>query len=300
MKVRVSKLDLEGYIVEMKGHNLVICDEYFKVESESAHISMKEVEDAMRRTGKGGKCMHISGVTELNEDIEILKEVPKEWEQLSGIDYSDLSEEFKRYKEKYSEKFTVLQKDLADELGNKLEDLQHITEEVVDLVAKLFPPEGLAPDSQDIVSVGPFKIKLQRADPNVPIKLDNAMRAYTRSDRDITGTDNTPKLEAKLERVTIEFYQVAYRVTQLVDELPGLTSMKTNPVKVVRNQLIEHPEGAHSGVTNDTFSYSKNEGPYVKGLRRGDQLKHMDAGFKANSQSFIADLSLSIKKAIES
>lgn len=296
MKVRVPKLELEGFIVEIKGHNALICDEYFKIDSADAHLSMKEATDAMRRAGKNGKCILISGVNQSSEEIEVLEKVPKEWEHLNDLDYSDLSEEFKKYMEKYSEKFTPSQKDLADELDNKLRDLQCITEEIVDLVVKLFPPYALAPDAHDVVSIGPFKIKLQRADANVPIKLDNATLAYFRSSRD---ADNAPDLEAKLERVTNEFYQVAYRVTQIVDKLPVLASMKNNAVKVVRNQLIEHPEGAHSGVTSDTFSYSKNEGPYVKGLRRGDQLKHMDAEFKANSQSFITDLESSIRKAME-
>lgn len=102
MKVRVQKLEIEGFIVAIKGHNVVICDEYFKMDTSDAYISTTDVIQDMRRANKSGKCTHLSGITELSDDVEVLEKVPKEWQQLSDLDYSGLSEEFKKYTGKYS------------------------------------------------------------------------------------------------------------------------------------------------------------------------------------------------------
>ena len=69
---------------------------------------------------------------------------------------------------------------------------------------------------------------------------------------------------------------------------------------MVRNHLIEHPEGAASGVTHESFAYSMNEGPYVKGMRKGDQFKHMDLGFKQNSDDFVGNLGRTLRAALTS
>ena len=79
-------------------------------------------------------------------------------------------------------------------------------------------------------------------------------------------------------------------MTHIAESLPKFNSFKLASIRKIRNHLIEHPEGKASGITHDSFSYSLNEGPYVKGLRIGDKTKHMDRGFKINVEEFISTL----------
>jgi hypothetical protein len=105
-------------------------------------------------------------------------------------------------------------------------------------------------------------------------------------------------MEGRLERATFAFYQIAHRVTHFTETLPGLRSFECVSVRIVRNHLLEHPEGKSSGVTFDTFSYSKNDGPCIKGVRRGGQMQHMDQGFRTNSEQFTTNLSETLKQAL--
>ncbi len=217
---------------------------------------------------------------------------------MNNFDYSDTKKLFEKYKERFFSSFTPLQKDLADELLNKLNDLDEVSMEIVELVSNLFSNKNLSPDENDIVNLGPFKIKLKRADPNIPIKLDNATKAYSRGTQGIFSVGEITKTERKLERITAEFYKLANRITHITENLPNLSSFKCKTIRIIRNKLIEHPEGKESGITHDSFSYSKNEGPYIKGLRKGNQTQYMDQGFKKNSEEFILKFKESIQQAL--
>lgn len=209
---------------------------------------------------------------------------------MDHLNYPKIKRLFQNYKEKFSPSFTPQQEDLAKELANNLSDLEQIHADIVNINSELFDVPGLSPNSEDEIEFVGFKLKLKRADPNVPIQLDNVTRAYSRGGTLPSVTSETKDKERRLERLASEFYRVAHRVAHIAEKLPALTTFKATPIRIIRNNLIEHPEGASSGVTHDSFSYSKNEGPYVKGLRVGDKIQHMDKGFEINNEEFLFEL----------
>ncbi len=217
------------------------------------------------------------------------------------VDYSELKELYKKYRNKFSDQFSPLQKDLSDELSSKLNDLNDISDEIVDLLPDLFPKNRIVPsiNGTDIVTIGPFSLTLKRANPNVPIKLDNTTVGYSRNEGSMFSTEVSRKKERKLERLSFEFYRTADRISHITEKLPALKSFQCKTFRIIRNKLIEHPEGKDSEITYDSFAYSKSEGPYIKGSRIGKHTQFMDKGFKSNSLEFITNLTISIKKALE-
>ena len=214
---------------------------------------------------------------------------------MKDFDYSEVKSLLAKYGTKFSGGFSSQQEDFFEELTNKLNDLDTISKEIVSLVSNLSKNEKLIPNQDDEIEIMGFKIKLQRADPNVPIQLDNTSKAYLRGEKRLISKEDKIK-EEKLERLTSEFYTTAHRVVHIVGGLPDLKSFKATSIRIVRNQLIEHPEG--SGVTYDSFSYTKNEGPYIKGLRKDNQIAHMDKGFKMNNQEFLDELKSILTKVL--
>jgi hypothetical protein len=209
---------------------------------------------------------------------------------MNNFDYTQIKELFKKYLDKYSSEFSILQNDIAKELLLKVDSLEEISREIVDLVDELLPINQLLPNNNDEITIMGMTIKLQRADPNIPIGFDNASKAYSEgTTNDIYQNVENKKKEDKLERLAKEFYQTAFRIIKITEKLPGLKAFKSNGVRDVRNHLVEHPEGNASGITYNSFSYSKNEGPYIKGVRRNKELGHMDKGFKINNLEFISN-----------
>lgn len=215
---------------------------------------------------------------------------------MNPIDYSKAQNLIKSYKNKFYSSFTQEQKDLYGEFANNLNDLDEISKEIVAFISQLIPEKDFAPDQDDVITFGPFKIPLQRADPKIPIKLDNVTVPYERGGMSFIKTNK--ELEGKLERQSREFYRIAHRMIKIAESLPKLNSFKSKSISIIRNHLIEHPEGKASGITYDTFAYSLTEGPYIKGLRRGGQTAHMDEGFKANCKELILNLTQVLENAI--
>lgn len=205
------------------------------------------------------------------------------------IDYSEVIRLYSQYLAKYSKNFTFHQKNLSEELLNKLNDLNDVSNEIVQLINELTPNNRIeqGEGGTDIVTIGPFKLTLKRADPNLPIKLDNSTTGYARSSGSPFVASELRVKERKLERLSVEYYRTADRITHIVELLPDLTKFKCKKIRIIRNQLIEHPEGKDSGVTYDSFAYSTTEGPYIKGSRVGKYTNFMDKGFRLNSQEFI-------------
>lgn len=214
---------------------------------------------------------------------------------MERIDFSEVKKLFKEYKNKFLPTFSNIQKDLVDEMDNCIQDLCDVSDEIVNTINILFAGEALIPNESDEIELMGFKIKLKRADPNVPIKLDNATRAFSRSLSISSSSEETKKSERKLMRATFEFYRIAHRISHITESLPSLDGFKAKDIRIIRNHLIEHPEKKDSGVTYDSFSYSKNEGPYVKGLRIGQKTNHMDKGFKINNEEFVSELERALK-----
>ncbi|MEY4602554.1 MAG: hypothetical protein RL292_495 [Candidatus Parcubacteria bacterium] len=212
-------------------------------------------------------------------------------------DYSSVKKLVKEYLIRFSDKFSLKEKDLGIELENCVNNLEYISKEVVDVVNELFFETTLLPNDNDVIEFMGFKLKLKRANPNIPIKLENASIAYSKGQEfSLTGKEDKEK---KLERLSIEFYRTAHRAIDIAEKLPELKAFKARDIRIVRNKLIDHSD-EKGGITHNSFSYSKNEGPYVKGLRVGNQLEHMDKGFKLNNENFINELFSVLSKAVNS
>lgn len=217
---------------------------------------------------------------------------------MNNLDYSEIKLLLEKYRNKFYDSLNPLEQDLLDELINKLSYLDEISKEIVDLVSHLPPLQNLEPDESDIIIFMGMPLQLKRADPNVPIKLDNATTALPPIISGGIYGQNTAKIEKSLKRKASEFYMIADRITHITDNLPRLSSFKCKQMRIIRNQLLEHPEGENSLITYDSFSYSKNEGPYIKGLRKGKQVQHMDQGFKNNSEEFISSFKKVLLQAL--
>jgi hypothetical protein len=94
------------------------------------------------------------------------------------------------------------------------------------------------------------------------------------------------------------FYYVAHRFCRLLRMLPGVELFECRGVMIVRNQLLEHPEGKGSGVLFPSFAYSADTGPVVKGFRLEPQsATHPDRGFLANTEELINSATTALNAA---
>ena len=215
------------------------------------------------------------------------------------IDYSEIKELLDKYEGKFSISLNSRDRDLIAVLINKVDDLDEISKEIVSLLSQLLPENAFAPDENGVVTFGPFKIPLVPADPNVPIKLDNVTVALPDKISKTLSDQETIRMEKKLKRAAVEFYHAANKAAQLVRRLPApLNSFECSSVWSVRNYLIEHSEQMNDRPIYDSFSYSKNEGPYIKGVRKGTQMQYMDEGFRKNSEEFISKFKKVVQKAL--
>jgi hypothetical protein len=109
------------------------------------------------------------------------------------------------------------------------------------------------------------------------------------NNRDIEGLKRQHQACFLLELYTEAFYYFAHRLQSLLEDedncLPHIDGyLSVKEVQVVRNQLLEHPEGASSGVTERRWSFRSNVGPVIKAGRRPDQpTHHQDPGLFATA-----------------
>ena len=107
-----------------------------------------------------------------------------------------------------------------------------------------------------------------------------------------------------LSLYTESFYYVAHRLQKVCGDrdncLPHLDNYaRVEEIQIVRNQLLEHPEGPDSGVTTRSWNVASDVGPMVKGARRPDQPDvHRDPGLFANAESLKHSLSEALKAAL--
>ncbi|HEV7694273.1 MAG TPA: hypothetical protein VGO52_25785 [Hyphomonadaceae bacterium] len=215
------------------------------------------------------------------------------------LDYSKVIDLFDRYVARFQSAMAPQEKQLAGEMRNKLAVLRDVSREIVDLTNQIYLVARLTPNENDEITLGGMTIKLNRADPDKPVQLAGAVRAYAEHP-DRPGEPQIKDAENQLRRRAEEFYVTAHRITHIAGDLPGLASFKAPAIRIVRNQLMEHPEGANSGVTFDSFAYDMLTGPIIKGVRIDNQLQHMDKGFKPNAEEFLSNLERCLEGAVAS
>jgi hypothetical protein len=126
------------------------------------------------------------------------------------------------------------------------------------------------------------RLKLKRADPNVPIQMSrltagSAYHAGTSHPSD----EEEQRLRLELEEKLESYYQSAHRVLKLFGRVPGLAKVKCVAISRVRNELIEHP---HDGAL---YSFGTGStGPRVRPMHRGAP-KFNDEGLVPNTRSFV-------------
>jgi hypothetical protein len=175
------------------------------------------------------------------------------------------------------------------EVGRRLERLQTQAAELIEINNRMWDKQGFKVEfdaqtdtvifsSQGVVQ----RLKLNRADPNVPIKMHNATAssAYHAGNSEPTDEEEA-RLRVELEEKLESYYQSAHRVLKLFGRIPNFRKVKCIPVSRVRNELIEHPEdGAlYSFGTGST-------GPRVKPMHRGTP-KFNDEGLVPNTRAFV-------------
>ncbi len=216
--------------------------------------------------------------------------------------YTKLKALYAAYIEKRLNSFNQKQRDLSEELSNKLVVLEDYSDKITELTNKLSDVNGLFGmtfnhDTGELKFGDMEPIVIKRANPNIPVQIDNGAKAYSKKSRSLFSDQETLAMEDELEKSAIAYYQTAHRICDIAQLLPGLKTYDCKPIRIVRNQLIEHPEGKNSGVTFDSFAYSKNEGPFIKGMRLNNQLNHRDQGFVINSTQFIESFEKALEKA---
>lgn len=116
------------------------------------------------------------------------------------------------------------------------------------------------------------------------------------------STSGLPKSSFELQLYAEVFYYVAWRLIKMLNvHIPGFRSFECAEIRLVRNNLLEHPEkGGHIYV--NTFISGGKSGPSIKGVRPEYQAKvFVDKGFYYNVGEFLekmkTKLLLEIKRA---
>ena len=157
----------------------------------------------------------------------------------------------------FNSRQSVITCDLADEATVRIEQLNFLLKSVVALMASVFP-------SPKVGDAEAYKLNYQAS--------------------------------FLLELYTETFYYIAHRLQAICEDehscLPHLEGYETvKEVQIVRNQLLEHPEGRASGVTERRWTIKSDVGPVVKDARRPDQpATHRDPGLYPTSKRLRAAL----------
>lgn len=131
-------------------------------------------------------------------------------------------------------------------------------------------------------------IKLNRADPNVPIQLlgSTSIGAYKAGSQKPSMSDvESENLKMLMEQMLEHYYANAFRITKLVQVVTGSKKYHCSEITIVRNKLIEHPD------TGSIYSFGfGTNGPVVKPIQRRGQRKWNDKGLVPNTTALVESL----------
>jgi hypothetical protein len=189
---------------------------------------------------------------------------------------------------------------LAQEAGQRIADVELLSNRIVAACEALITPE--APQAEEVVVLlkdaaakDPALARWLAQNPTP--RLRQASKGFVGGAE--SGNPFASVAEQELRLQTESFYYTAHRLMTCIQRLPGLNAFKCRPISIVRNQLLEHPEGAASGVILPSFAYNTVNGPVIKGIRTTGQEAHSDAGFIPNCQDFIRALEAVLDRAIK-
>jgi len=103
--------------------------------------------------------------------------------------------------------------------------------------------------------------KIRKEMPRYFKALDNLFKNFFQNNKKRKGTHPSP-----LETLTESFYFFAFRVLDILKSghIPGIKKFDCSGIRIVRNQLIVHPEG---DVLNYSFAVIAGRGPVLKNAR---------------------------------
>jgi hypothetical protein len=126
-------------------------------------------------------------------------------------------------------------------------------------------------------------IKVNRADPNVSVKLGQTVAGgtYGHSDELARSPPEIEELKVLFESLLEQYYYNAFRIVKLLQELTGRTKSHCMEITMVRNQLVEHP----NDTADYTFGYGTH-GPVVRPIKRCSSAWN-DAGLVPNTVALV-------------
>lgn len=193
------------------------------------------------------------------------------------------------YAEKHRADLTPEHAQILLEIRRRLERLGTQAAELIAINNRMWAKQGFRVDFDSatdmiVVSLGGMeqRLKLNRADPNVPIQMKGSAAASAYHAATSQPSDEEEqRLRVELEEKLESYYQSAHRVLKLFGRIPNLAKIKCVAISRVRNELIEHPsDGA-------LYSFGAGStGPRVKPLYRGTPTFN-DEGLVPNTQAFV-------------
>jgi hypothetical protein len=209
---------------------------------------------------------------------------------------------FDAYATRVGSTLSAEQKFLRQEAAGTLDDLQYLVQEIITLNSSLVAHQDERAKAMldSLRSAGdkdPQLAEFLRDNPN--LQSSGISSVYGPGSEDLVPEqDREPLRELRLK--TEQFYQLAHRLAKVIPLLPHLAAFEHKPIAIIRNQLIEHPEGKASKVLFDSFGFGTVTGPVVKALRVGTQVApHADAGLYPNAIGLINALTKALTKAAE-
>lgn len=129
------------------------------------------------------------------------------------------------------------------------------------------------------------KLRLNRADPNVPVEVrGEAFSSGYHAGRSVPRDEEEEALRFELETKLESYYQSAHRVLKLFGRIPALAKIRCAAITLVRNNLIEHAEADDGSL----YSFgASSAGPRVKPMHGGAP-KFNDEGLVPNTRAFVA------------
>lgn len=207
----------------------------------------------------------------------------------------------KKYSDKYINQLKQNEKDLLSEFIDKLTHIDELNTKINQLNQDClnYSLSSFDPDT-DTYSIGGISIKLQRKDLNKRIIMTPIATGYTKgNENDSFFSQDLRKMQRELERLTNNFYEYAHRIIKICENLPELKGFKCKEITLVRNKLIAHPE-KESGVVLDSFAYSRQDGPIIKGTRYSNQANIFPSkGYNNDYLAFINKLTEKLRLSLK-
>ena len=129
-----------------------------------------------------------------------------------------------------------------------------------------------------------LSLKVERANPSTPVTLLDctSVGAYsTEGLDDNEDSDVVGELQMEMERILEHYYNSAFRITKILQEITRRKNYHCHEITIVRNKLIEHPEAG----SIYSFGYGSS-GPIIKPMFF-DQKEWSDAGLVHNTAALV-------------